>query len=88
MKKTDIKIGNIYNAKIGKKTVSVRLMSKNRFGEWVGLDKDNEEVIIKSDKQLSSPHLPKSSYAGKKEPPHRTLPSKVAKPKKERRQRE
>ena len=84
MKKADIKIGNVYNTKIGKKTVSVRIMSKNKIGQWVGLDADNKEVVIKSDKQLRSPHLPKSSYAGKKEPPHRTLPSKMAKPKKER----
>jgi hypothetical protein len=84
MKKTNIKIGNVYNTKIGKKNVSVRLTSKNESGQWVGLDTENKEVVIKSDKQLISPHLPKSSYAGKKEPPHRILPSKDAASKKER----
>jgi hypothetical protein len=84
MKKTDIKIGEVYKVMIGDEAVSVRLMSKNRFGKWVGLNADGDEIIIKSDKQFCNTHLPKSSYAGKKEPPHRTLPSNVAKPKKER----
>jgi hypothetical protein len=83
MKKADIKIGNIYNTKIGKNTIGIRIMRENENGHWVGVNVNtNKEVIIKSADRFCGLYHPKRGTAarGKKNP---AKPSNEAASKKE-----
>ncbi|MEN6385966.1 MAG: winged helix-turn-helix domain-containing protein [Phycisphaerales bacterium] len=53
MKKEEIHISKVYAMKVGKNTVSVRIMSEHKDGGWVGANiKTNKEVIIRSADRL------------------------------------
>ncbi|MFA5291924.1 MAG: winged helix-turn-helix domain-containing protein [Phycisphaerae bacterium] len=84
MKKTDIKIGNIYATKIGKNTIGIRIMREDENGHWIGVNVNtNKEVLIKSADRLCGLYNPETATAacGKKNP---AKPSNEATTNKER----
>jgi hypothetical protein len=62
MKTTDIKIGSVYDLKVGKNTTHVRIMKAAEKGGWeaIGLT-TNKPVVIKSADRLVGPHSPKKA---------------------------
>ncbi len=73
MKTTDIRIGSVYDLKVGRNTTPVRIMKAAEKGGWeaVGLA-TNKPVAIKSADRLVGPHNPKktptSAQGGKASP--------------------
>lgn len=80
MKDTEVKIGNVYDIKVGKNTSAVRIMRLAEKEGWEAVSlKNNNPVIIRSASRIVGPHNPKPA---KTKPAQE--PSKDAKPKKER----
>lgn len=69
MKTTDIKIGSVYDLKVGKNTTPVRIMKAAEGGGWeaVGLT-TNKPVVIKSADRLVPKKTPTSAQGGKSSP--------------------
>ncbi|OHB50496.1 MAG: hypothetical protein A2Y10_18025 [Planctomycetes bacterium GWF2_41_51] len=80
MQKEEIKVSELYNMKVGKNTMAVRIMSYNQDGHWVGRNiKTNNDVLIKSAKQLVSVYhriRPKAAMAEKKVGPAKATSKK------------
>jgi hypothetical protein len=80
MKDTDIKIGKVYDIKVGKNTSAVRIMRLAEKEGWEAVSlKNNNPVIIRSASRIVGVHNPK---AAKTKPVEK--PGKDAEPKKER----
>ena len=69
MKTTDIKIGSVYDLKVGKNTTPVRIMKAAEGGGWeaIGLT-TNKPLVIKSAERLVPRKTPTSAPGGKSGP--------------------
>ncbi len=69
MKTKDIKIGSVYDLKVGKNTTPVRIMKAAEKGGWeaVGLT-TNKPLVIKSADRLVSKKTPTSAHGAKASP--------------------
>jgi hypothetical protein len=69
MKTTDIKIGSVYDLKVGRNTTPVRIMKAAQKGGWeaIGLT-TNKPLVIKSADRLVARKTPPSAPGGKSSP--------------------
>ena len=68
MQDTDIRIGNVYDIKVGKHTTAVRIMRLAEKEGWEAVSlKNNNPVIIRSASRIVGPHNPKTDKLGKQE---------------------
>lgn len=60
MQDTDIRIGNVYDIKVGKNLVAVRIMRLAEKDGWEAVSlKNNNPVIIRTAERIVGPHNPK-----------------------------
>lgn len=64
MEAKDIRIGRVYEIKVGKNIVPIRIMKKGEKSGWeaVGLSTNNP-MLIQSEKRILRPHNPKAHKA-------------------------
>jgi hypothetical protein len=75
MKDTNIKIGNLYDIKVGKNTTPVRITKLAAKGGWEAVTlSGNKTIVIKSAERILGPHNPKPdpkpATAAQRKKPH------------------
>lgn len=78
MEATEIKIGRVYEIKVGKNVVPIRIMKKTEEGGWEAVAiSTNNPMIIASPSRILGPHNPKRNKA--KKPGQQQTPAEAAK---------